>query len=329
MEKTKFIILGAGAWGTAMAIHLSKMHLKTVLSPRSHEKACRMNEIRENCFYLPNISFPKNLIVDANFEQYIDEDSVIFLACPTKGLVDICERLESSRLPLKCIISLVKGLDKVSLKTPSEVISSILTNVGKVVCLSGPTYAYEFALGKPAAMVLAGNYEGISSLQRSLSSASIRIYRSRDLRGVELGSCLKNIYAVGAGILDGLNLGDNARAAYLTRSLREMAYVGVNLGGKKETFYGLSGLGDLIATAQGQWSRNRSFGYNFVSGKTKDELLKDKTVEGYWSIDCFNKLALINHLDAPILISLYKIFYENYQLDVVVKDLITRKLKEE
>ena len=147
MEKAKFIILGAGAWGTAMAIHLSKMHLKTVLSPRSREKADRMNEIRENCFYLPGITFPKNLIIDTNFERYIDDDSVVFLACPTKGLVDICERLKSFELPLSCIISLVKGLDKTSLRTPSEVISSILTKVERVICLSGPTYAYEFALG--------------------------------------------------------------------------------------------------------------------------------------------------------------------------------------
>ncbi len=329
METLNFVVMGAGAWGTAMAIHLSKMNVKTVLVPRSEEKAANMREKRENSYYLPNVSFPDNLIVDVAFESYVDENTVVFLACPTQGLVQVCQLLKPLQSQLKCVISLVKGLNRSSLKTPSEMIASILPDV-PVACLSGPTYAREFSLGKPAAMVLAGDFEGILSLlQQRLSTDSVRVYRSRDLRGVELGSCLKNIYAVGAGILDGLELGDNARSAYLTRALKEMAYLGVHLGGQKETFYGLSGLGDLIATAQGSWSRNRSFGHDFARGETIDALLKDKTVEGYWSIECFEKLVKIYRLDAPILESLYRVFYENYALSLAVKSLMTRELKEE
>ncbi len=327
MDRINFIILGAGAWGTAMAIHLAKQNHRVILVPRDEIKAENMRHSNENIYHLKSIPFPSNLIIDTEFQTYLTPQSIIIIACPTQGLLNVCQKIASLKHSVHRVISLVKGLDRASLKTPSELIESILPNI-KFSCLSGPTYAKEFAEGKPAAMVLASKSD-VKDLQKYLSNHIVRIYTSQDLRGVELGSCLKNIYAVGAGILDGLKLGDNAKAAYLTRALNEIAKLGTRLGGKSETFYGLSGLGDLIATAQGVWSRNRNFGFEFTQNQSIENLLKGKTVEGYWSIQCFHQLAEKIHCEAPILNVLYKTFYEQYNLNEAVKDLITRELKQE
>lgn len=328
MEEDTFIIMGAGAWGTAVAIHLSSLGLPVILVPRDEAKAKTMREKRENIYHLPHIALPENLTINANLDQVFASRSVVFLACPTQGLKSVCERLCPFEGRIRHIISLVKGLDQATLQPPSQVIAASLKTVD-VACLSGPTYAYEFAQGKPAAMVLASPQDSMRELQHRISSANVRIYRTRDLRGVELASCLKNIYAIGAGILDGLQLGDNAKAAYLTRALNEMTRLGVHFGGKKETFYGLSGLGDLMATAQGVWSRNRSFGFAFAQGTPISQLLREKTVEGYWSIHCFYQLTKDTPLDLPILQSLFQILYENHPLSQAVSGILSRKLKEE
>lgn len=327
MDDINFIVLGAGAWGTAMSIHLAKLNHKVVLAPRDENKAEKIRQANENIYHLEGIKLPSNLVVDTAFQTYLTPQTIVIIACPTQGLWDVCNRLASLKDSVSHIISLVKGLDRTSLKTPSELIGDILPDV-KFSCLSGPTYAREFAESKPAAMVLASKSD-VKALQKSLSNHIVRIYTSQDLRGVELGSCLKNIYAVGAGILDGLGLGDNAKAAYLTRALHEIAKLGARLGGKQETFYGLSGLGDLMATAQGLWSRNRNFGFDFAQGKSIESLLQNKTVEGYWSIQCFQQLSEKMSYEAPILNILYKTFYEKYNLSDAVRDLITRELKQE
>lgn len=327
MEGLNFIVLGSGAWGTAMAIHLAKHKHRVVLVPRDANKAKRMRQVRQNEFHLPSVTFPENLIVDTQVESHLDKNTVVFLACPTQGLMGACQQLNSLRDRINSVISLVKGLEQSTLNTPLQIVRHHLPELA-YACLSGPTYAVDFALGKPAAMVLAGEGDW-SYLQYAISNESVRVYLNNDVLGVELGGCLKNIYAVGAGILDGLNLGDNARAAYLTRALKEMAAFGVCLGAQRDSFLGLSGLGDLMATAQGVWSRNRNFGYGFAQGQSVSDLLSQKTVEGYWSIACFSKLAQLHHFDAPILNGLYKVLYENYSLSLAVKDLMTRELKKE
>lgn len=327
MERLQFVVMGAGAWGTAMAIHLSKLGHRVVLSPRNVDKAQKMQEMRENPFYLPDIHFEDNLQVDTHFEAYLEDCKALFVACPTQGLLEVCERLKPYKTKIKRVISLVKGLERNSLKTPSDWLSEHLLQV-ECFCLSGPTYAKDFALGKRSAMVLASTHSMID-LQKAISNDSVRVYSSSDLRGVELGSCLKNIYALGAGILEGLQLGDNAKAAYLTRALHEMARLGVQLGGQKETFYGLSGLGDLFATAQGSWSRNRCFGENFSRGQAIEDLLRDHVVEGYWSVGCFFNLARKIKFDAPILTALHHALYEHYPLKLAINDLMTRALKSE
>ena len=327
MVEMNYMIMGAGAWGTAMAIHLSKCSHRVVLVPRDEAKANVIREHNENVFHLPGVKLPNTLVVDSHLEQHIEDNTVVFVACPTQGLMDCCKKLEPFGTKIQHVISLVKGLDRNTLKTPSELFRELLPQV-RFACLSGPTYALDFAKGKHAAMVLASESD-VSLLQKAISNAFVRVYTSKDLKGVELGGCLKNIYAIGSGILEGLQLGDNARAAYLTRALKELSVLGMYLGGRRETFFGLSGLGDLIATAQGIWSRNRSFGYAFASGQTVESLLQEKTVEGYWSIQCFYKLCSDVLDKAPILMALHKILYQAAPLKDTIDALMLRSLKQE
>ena len=327
MADISYVIMGAGAWGTAMAIHLSKCGHRVVLVPRDEAKANVIREHHENIFHLPGVTLPSTLIIDSHLENHIDSAAVVFMACPTQGLMDCCKKLEPFGTKIQHVISLVKGLDRTSLKTPSELFRELLPQV-RFACLSGPTYALDFAKGKHAAMVLASESD-VTPLQKDISNSFVRVYTSKDLKGVELGGCLKNIYAIGSGILEGLNLGDNARAAYLTRALKELSVLGTYLGGHKETFFGLSGLGDLIATAQGVWSRNRTFGYNFACGQTIESLIKEKTVEGYWSIQCFYKLCSGVLDKAPILMALHQILYQSAPLKDTINALMLRSLKQE
>ena len=327
MAKTNYIILGAGAWGTAMAIHLSKCGHRVILVPRDEAKTHAIREHSENVFHLPGIKLPSSLVVDCHMENYIDDHAVIFVAYPTQGLMDCCKKLASLDVKIQHVVSLVKGLDRTTLKTPSELFREQLPQT-HFACLSGPTYALDFAKGQHAAMVLASESD-VTHLQKAISNAFVRVYTSKDLKGVELGGCLKNIYAIGSGILEGFNLGDNARAAYLTRALKELSVLGMYLGGQRETFFGLSGLGDLIATSQGIWSRNRSFGYAVAKGQSIESLLKEKTVEGYWSVQCFYELCS-NILDkAPILMALHKILYQSAPLKDTINALMLRTLKQE
>lgn len=327
MANLNYVVLGAGAWGTAMAVHLSRCGHRVVLVPRDEAKAEVMRKHNENVFHMPGVAFPDSLLVDSHLEAYMDAAEVVFIAYPTQGLMDCCKKLKPFSSKIQQVISLVKGLDRMSLKTPSELFHQMLPQI-HFSCLSGPTYALDFAKGKHAAMVLASK-EDVTKLQKDISNSAVRVYTSKDLKGVELGGCLKNIYAIGSGILEGLDLGDNARAAYLTRALKEMAVLGTYLGGNKETFFGLSGLGDLIATAQGVWSRNRCFGYAVASGQTIENLLKEKTVEGYWSVQCFYKLCSDILDKVPILVALYKILYQSAPMKDTINELMLRSLKQE
>ncbi|MDR0755601.1 MAG: NAD(P)-dependent glycerol-3-phosphate dehydrogenase [Puniceicoccales bacterium] len=324
----KFIVCGSGSWGTAVAVHLARMGHELLLVPRSEEKAKIMRECRENVYYLPHIPFPDKLHVDTRCNEYIGTCDALFVACPMKGLVDLCALLKTGCSKDLWIISLIKGLDHATLRTPSDIIAQFFPE-NPIACLSGPTYAVEFALGKPAAMVLASRNPYLEPLQKAISSAHMRVYRSSDLMGVETASCLKNIYAFGAGILDGLELGDNAKSAYLTRALKEMAYLGCALGGQKETFYGLSGLGDLIATSQGIWSRNRTFGELLAKGRSVESLTKELMVEGYGSLRGYHALANKMQIEVPILQGLHDILYNQRPLDAAVHNLLSRPLKNE
>ncbi len=330
-----FAVVGAGAWGTAFALHLARNGHPAFLVPRRADQAAALAATRENTDYLPGIALPATVRVSAELAVAVAVADVILLACPAQALRETATRLRSALPPAgpaRFVVSLAKGLETGTHARPSEVIASVLP--GHLVgTLTGPTHALGVARGEPSAMVLAANRSTtpLQDYQAAMSGRTLRVYTSDDLAGVEFGGCLKNIYAIAAGCCDGLKLGDNTKAALLTRALAEMVRVGVALGARPETFYGLSGFGDMVATCYGGWSRNREFGQRIGEGHLAAELLAHRktVVEGYQTTDSFAGLCAGRHIDAPILREVHAILYAGKQPAAAIAALMSRELKRE
>lgn len=332
----KIVVCGAGAWGSAMAIHWARQGTRTVIVPRRSEQATQLETARENRDYLRGYAFPESLEVSADLDASLNEADAIFLAVPSYAMRDWCERIKNVGTfdgSKSFLISLAKGLEMKSRMTPCEIVKDVFPDA-LVGCLSGPTFAGEVAAGNPAAMTLAVVEDAsiANRIQSVASGANMRIYLSHDLRGVELGSCMKNVYAIAAGCCQGLGLGDNALAALLTRALAEMTRVGEVLGANQETFYGLSGFGDLVATCHGQWSRNRTFGEEIAqSDRSAAEIIATQktAVEGYRTAKSFHEECRATGIEAPILEQVYRILYKGKSPKEALIDLMTRDLKKE
>ena len=314
-----FVVVGAGAWGTAFALHLARAGHGVSLAPRRAEHAAALMARGENADYLPGIKLPASLQITADLKMALREAEVVLFACPAQVLRETCVRVREALPPgvsPRLVVSLAKGLELGTHLRPSEVIAAVLPEV-LVSSLTGPTNAAEVARGLPAAMVLAATEPRpcVNEVQAALSGPTLRVYTSDDLAGVEYGASLKNIYAIAAGCCDGLKLGDNARASLLTRALAEMVRVGTSLGARPETFYGLSGFGDLVATCHGGWSRNREFGRQVGEGRGVAELLAHRktVVEGYQTTESFAGLCTARKLDAPILREIHAILFEGFR----------------
>ncbi|PAW85730.1 MAG: hypothetical protein B9S29_01165 [Opitutia bacterium Tous-C2FEB] len=329
------VVFGAGAWGTAMAIHLDRQGHTVTLVPRRLEQALKLTAERENTDYLKGHKLSASLQIGLEATPALMDADVVFLACPSKGLAELVSqigpalRASSARM----VVSLCKGLDQNTLRRPTEVMALAAGKI-PVATLSGPSNADEVARGMPTAMVLAAHHDDdtLREVQAALSGPTLRAYTSSDLPGVEIGGTLKNVYAVGAGLCDGLGLGSNAKAAFLTRALQEMMRVGVAVGGRPETFLGLGGVGDLMATAHGGWSRNRSFGEQVAkdaAGAIAALATRRDSVEGYRATDTLTRVAKASQLDAPILFCLHRILFEGLDARAGVTTLMTRDLKPE
>ncbi|MCX6955516.1 MAG: NAD(P)-dependent glycerol-3-phosphate dehydrogenase [Verrucomicrobia bacterium] len=330
-----FVVVGAGAWGTAFALHLARGGHAVVLAPRRAEQAAALAASRVNADYLPGIPLAPSVVVSADLPAALADAEVVMLACPTQALRETCGRVRAALPPaprIKLVLSLAKGLELGTHLRPSEVIVESLPGL-LVGSLTGPTNAGEVARGLPAAMVLAAtaNPPAVGEVQAAISGPTLRVYTSGDLPGVEFGGCLKNIYAIAAGCCDGLKLGDNTKAALLTRALAEMVRVGEALGARAETFYGLSGFGDLVATCHGGWSRNREFGLRLGEGATVASLLAHRktVVEGHKTAESFAELCAAKGIDAPILGEVHAILFAGKQPAAALSALMTRGLKRE
>ncbi len=328
-------VIGAGAWGTAFSLHLAQLAHTVTLIPRRFEHALALSSSRENVDYLPGFHLPYTLQVGHELKPVLMEADVVLLACPSYAIRAWCEKIaevKESAAQLRLLLSLSKGLEMETHLRPIEVMQEILPEYTHG-CLTGPTNAAEVASGKPTAMVLAATEETpfLAEVQASLSGPGLRVYLNHDPIGTELGGCLKNIYAIAAGCSDGLRLGDNSRAALLTRSLAEMVRLGAALGAQPETFYGLSGFGDLVATCNADWSRNRQFGLAVGKGGNVSELLNNRktVVEGYRSTKSFHGLCREKQLQAPILEQVYEILYEGKAPGESIAALMERELKKE
>lgn len=330
------VVVGAGAWGTAFALHLSRLGHTVTLTPRRFEQALTLASARENTDYLPGFQLPQSIQIAHEFAPVLMEADVVLLACPSQALRETCERVQAGRAlatQLRLVVSLAKGLELGTHLRPTEVMAASLPGLA-VGSLTGPTNAAEVAAGKPAAMVLAASACDealLAEVQAALSGPTLRVYRGDDVAGVEFGGCLKNVYAIAAGCVDGLRLGDNAKAALLTRALAEMVRVGVALGAKAETFYGLGGFGDLVATCTGGWSRNRTFGQHLGEGRKAAELIagSKSVVEGYRTTRSFFELVAERGIDAPILAETHAILYAGKPPAEALAALMGRELKRE
>lgn len=328
-------ILGAGAWGTAMALHLNRCGHAVTLVPRRTEQALALATDRENKDYLPGYTLPGNIQIGCELAPVLMEAEAVFFACPSKALRTLCHQLvnelEGARR-IALFVVMCKGLDLETLKTPAETVHESFPEI-TCAALSGPTTAAEVAAGKPTAITLAVDkcFSTAGKFQEAFSSSSLRVYLSHDLRGTELGGVLKNIYAIGSGISDGLGLGDNARAALLTRSLNEMVTLGALLGGHRETFYGLSGFGDLVATCTGDWSRNRTFGEQIARGSSPESLMQNRrtVVEGYEATRCLMELCQRQKFDAPILEQIHAVLLQKKKPLTAMQALMSRELRAE
>jgi len=336
-SEMKVAVAGAGAWGTAVALHCQRQGVSVTLAPRRLDQAIELQRDRENRSYLPGFEFGDSLAVEADLSVALSGADVVFLAAPSYALRGWCERILASGIGEAggdvLFLSLAKGLEVSTGLTPCGIIAEALPGAC-IGSLAGPTFAGEVAAGRPTAMTLA--FEGDCAaraleLQGRFSGPNLRVYASSDLPGVELGGCLKNVYAVAAGCCQGLGLGDNALAALLTRAVAEMVRVGVALGARAETFYGLSGFGDLAATCHGGWSRNRGFGEAIASGRNAAEIVSSQrtAVEGYRTAKAFRELCVKRGIEAPILEQVYRICYEGKAPIGALGDLMGRDLKSE
>ncbi|HWA08220.1 MAG TPA: NAD(P)H-dependent glycerol-3-phosphate dehydrogenase [Opitutaceae bacterium] len=330
-----FCVVGAGAWGTAFALHLLRQGHGVTLVPRRADQAKSLAAARENADYLPGFVLPAELEITSDLAAGVAGAAVVLMASPSHALRETGARIQralGAGSGPRLAVSLAKGLELGTHLRPSQVLADVLPGRA-VAALTGPTNAAEVARGLPAAMVLAADrpHAGVNEVQAALSGLTLRIYTSDDPAGVEYGGCLKNIYAIAAGCCDGLRLGDNAKAALLTRALAEMVRVGAALGARPETFYGLSGFGDLVATCHGGWSRNREFGQQIGEGRGAAELIAHRrtVVEGYNTTESFAGLCAEKAIDAPILREMHAILFAGKKPAAALAALMTRELKRE
>jgi glycerol-3-phosphate dehydrogenase (NAD(P)+) len=296
-------VLGAGAWGTALASALS-VRDTVVLWARDADQAETMARARRNERYLPEIGLPEELAVVADFASAVAGADLLLLASPVAGLRDLLLRLAAlERAATPELVWLCKGFEQQSGRLPHEIVEEVLGPRVRCGALSGPSFALEVARGLPCALTLAARDAVFArSAAARLHGGRIRVYYSDDLIGVELGGALKNVIAIAVGLCDGLALGQNARAALMTRGLAEITRLGIALGGRAETFQGLTGVGDLILTATGDLSRNRRVGLELARGKTLEAVLAGlgHVAEGVRSTREALRRAAAQGVDMPI-----------------------------
>ena len=327
-------IVGTGAWATTLGILLARTGYETVLWSRSETRAAELERSRVNERSVPGVQFPASMSVSASLDRSFSESELVIVAVPS---VSVRENLKHISYALSAVTSIVcatKGIEIESGKRMSEVIIEelpgfCLDNIG---VLSGPNLAPEIAAGKISSATVAFPSSSVSeSVQSILSSDVFRVYRSEDVKGVELGGALKNIVAIGAGFIDGAGLGANIKAAYVTRGLHEITRLGVAMGAKADTFAGLSGMGDLIVTCYSTLSRNYRLGFGLASGRDLQSVLKElgQTVEGAPTSQAAVRLAHQLDIDMPITTATHAVLFEGASPRKVVNDLMIRTLQPE
>jgi glycerol-3-phosphate dehydrogenase (NAD(P)+) len=324
-------VIGAGSWGTALAIVLSPRFGRVRLWAHDPGLAVDLTSSRENRPYLPGFRLPDNIEATGFLEEAAAGTSTILLAVPSKFLRNVVRQLAPDLSGSETLISATKGIEKTTLARMSEIVGSE-TGIAEVAVLSGPTFAREIAAGQPAAVVFAaGQLPLAARLQVQLYGRNLRFYTNTDMVGVEIGAALKNVIAIAAGIVHGLELGNNTLAALVTRGLAEITRLAIALGGKPSTLAGLAGLGDLLLTCTGDLSRNRRVGIELARGCKLDDILGSTKMiaEGVDTTAAAVDLARNTAVEMPITEQMYLILKDGKSPQEGIRDLMDRALRSE
>ncbi len=330
---TTVAVVGAGSWGTALAIQFARsgcdVRLGGVVEIDLLEK---MVDDRENVRYLPGASFPDNLAACPKLEQCLEGARDVLVAVPSHGLRKTLETIKPLLGPDSRVCWATKGFELHTGRLPHQVAAEVLGPDRPVAVLLGPTFAKEVGAGLPTAMTIASNDDDFASaLASAISDDNFRAYTSDDIIGVEVGGAVKNVLAIGAGMSDGLGFGANTRIALINRGLVELMRLGVALGAKQETFMGLAGMGDLVLTCTDNLSRNRRMGLAIAAGKTVEEAQEEiqQVVEGVLAAKAVHEVAEETGIEMPISHQIYRILYEGASPREAVEALMSRELKSE
>jgi glycerol-3-phosphate dehydrogenase (NAD(P)+) len=328
---SRIAVLGAGAWGTALAISLARRGGHTVaLWSYLPELAVEMRETGVNSLFLPGYTVPAGVLVTADLAAAVKETEIVLCVTPSEHLRGVMKQIAPLLSRDQIVVSATKGLEEKSLLRMSQVITSLTENPCGV--LSGPSFAAEVAAGIPTAVVAAGTPVVARTIQREFSSPTLRIYTNEDVTGVELGGALKNVIALAAGVVHGLNQGNNAAAALITRGIAEITRLAVACGGRRQTLAGLSGLGDLVLTCTGSLSRNRMVGIELGKGRQLAAILEGmngKVAEGVVSTAAALGLAARYGVEMPITEQMDAILHRGKSPKVAIHELMTRPGKDE
>lgn len=324
-------IIGAGSWGTALSIVLAPKFEQVRLWVHEEDLAARMNQTRENDIYLKGFTVPRNVGIVTDLGAAVDRATVVMGVMPSHHARGLYTRLLPHVDDSTIFVSATKGIENGTLLRMSEVIAEV-TKSAKIAILSGPTFAREVARGEPAAVVIASsNLEIAASVQTSFSGPTLRLYTNQDPIGVEVGAALKNVIAIGAGVCQGLGLGNNTLAALITRGLAEISRLAVAMGGQPKTLAGLAGLGDLVLTCSGDLSRNRQVGLELARGRSIEDITGSMSMvaEGVETCEAAVDLGVRYGADLPIIQQMHAVLHRRKNPREALRDLMERTLKGE
>jgi len=330
----KISVLGAGGWGTTLAILLHYNGHNVTLWEYKKSYARQLIKKRINTDYLPGIKIPKEILITPNIEEASDDKNLIVLAVPSQFLRNVVKEINYHSIEDAILVSVSKGIENKSLLTMSQMLVEVFPHINKnqIGVISGPSHAEEVSQMVPTAVVAASiDIETSKAIQAAFMTSYFRVYASTDILGVELGGAFKNIIAIGAGIIDGAGFGDNTKAAIMTRGVAEISRLGLAMGARPETFAGLSGMGDLIVTCMSRHSRNRYVGEQIGKGKKLKQILKsmEQVAEGVETTRSAKQLASKIDIETPITNEVYKILFEDKDPVKATTDLMTRDMKTE
>ncbi|HEU0034138.1 MAG TPA: NAD(P)H-dependent glycerol-3-phosphate dehydrogenase [Kofleriaceae bacterium] len=334
MRSEDIAVIGAGSYGTCLAMCFGNAGHRVCLYSRNPEQAAEIQDTRVNKTYLPSYRLPDTVTVSADLHAAVKGKRFVVGVTPSHGVREVFSQIASTMDPDAVVINASKGLEDGTLKTIDAVYRDILPEriAARATYLSGPTFASEIAAGLPAAIVLAGHdHDTTTDAQAALTSLHFRIYTTEDVLGVLIGGAIKNVMAIAAGLSDGLGYGSNTRVALITRGLAEMTRIGVALGGNPMTFAGLSGVGDLVLTCSGDASRNRRVGLALGQGKKMPDILAEmrQVAEGVKTTKVAKQLTAKIGVESPIIDTMHAIIHEGAPVQDAIKSLLTRRARAE